>query len=59
MNIINRGNLNTYEILDPTYDQFQTLTKYENGKRIGFLTKQPSKRTSILLNRIKSNGRKK
>ena len=41
-------------ILDPTYDQFDFLPDYDSGKRAGFLTKTPSKRTLILLQRIKN-----
>lgn len=43
-------------ILDPTYDQFTFIPDYEDGTRAGFLTKKPSKRTLVLLKRIK-NGR--
>lgn len=41
------------EILDPTYDQFKGLPDYNEGTRCGFLTKNPSKRTITLLDRIK------
>lgn len=41
------------DILDPTYDQFEEIIDYSSGVRAGFLTKTPSKRTLILLNRIK------
>jgi len=41
------------QMLDPTYDQFDELPDYSNGVRAGFLTKNPSKRTKILLNKIK------
>lgn len=40
-------------ILDPTYDQFLQLPNYGNGKRAAFLTKKPSKRSKILIDRIK------
>jgi hypothetical protein len=51
-----KGNVTT--ILDPTFDQFKTLPNYDKAKRAGFLTKTPSKRTIILLERIKKNGSK-
>ena len=41
------------EILDPTKDQFDTEIPYEVGKRTGFLTKHPSKRASIIIDRVK------
>lgn len=51
-----KGNVTT--ILDPTFDQFKKLPDYTKAKRAGFLTKTPSKRTIILLNRISENGNK-
>lgn len=42
------------DILDPTYDQFPTFPNYSKGKRCGFLTKSPSKRSQILIGRIKN-----
>lgn len=39
-------------ILDPTYDQFHNFPNYDLGKRAGFLTKIPSKRSQILIARI-------
>lgn len=39
-------------ILDPTYDQFDRWPNYSNGKRCGFLTKKPSKRSRTLIARI-------
>lgn len=39
-------------ILDPTANQFKTKVPYEKGRGCGFLTKQPSKRTQTVLNRI-------
>lgn len=44
-------------IIDPTSDQFTGQLPYELGINAGFLTKTPSKRTIILLQRIK-NGLK-
>lgn len=41
------------EMLDPTYDQFPSLPNYDKGVRCGFLTKKPSKRAQILIDRIK------
>lgn len=40
-------------IIDITKDQFNFTLKYENSKGCGFLTKLPSKRTTILINKIK------
>lgn len=39
-------------IIDPTKDQFATPVPYTNGRGCGFLTKQPSKRTQTVLNRV-------
>lgn len=52
-----KGQSGVTTILDATYDQFNFMPKYEKGIGCGFLTKQPSKRTSILLNRIKNGSR--
>jgi hypothetical protein len=46
-------------ILDPTNDQFTGQLPYELGINGGFLTKTPSKRTIILMDRIKKWNRKK
>jgi hypothetical protein len=46
-------------ILDPTADQFTGQLPYELGKRAGFLTKTPSKRTLTLLSRIKNGNKTK
>lgn len=43
----------TGQIIDPTSDQFLKKPSYELGRPCGFLTKQPCKRTQIVLNRIK------
>jgi hypothetical protein len=40
------------EIIDLTYKQFKTPVIYENAKRGFFLTKEPSKRSKTLINRI-------
>lgn len=42
------------EIVDPTAEQFKTPVPYEQGKGKGFLTKQPSKRAQIVIDRVKS-----
>lgn len=39
-------------IIDPTADQFETPVPYENGKGCGFLTRDPSRRAQVLLDRI-------
>ena len=39
-------------ILDPTADQFQSPVPYEEGRGCGFLTKQPSKRAQVVLDRL-------
>src|SRR4051812_46333350 len=43
-------------IVDPTKDQFATPVPYANGRGCGFLTKQPSKRTQTVLNRVADNA---
>ena len=40
------------EIIDLTSEQFNTPVPYQNAKRGAFLTKQPSKRTKILIDRV-------
>jgi hypothetical protein len=40
-------------VYDPTVSQFKTHPPYEEGRGCGFLTKQPSKRTQKVLDRIK------
>lgn len=44
------------KIIDVTYDQFDILPDYDNGKSAAFLTKFPSKRTNTLLMRIKNGS---
>ena len=47
----------TNEIFDVTSEQYHSVGKfapYEKGRGTGFLTKFPSKRTTILIERIKS-----
>jgi len=39
-------------ILDATADQFETPVPYEQGRGCGFLTRQPSKRTQIVLDQL-------
>ena len=41
------------KVIDPTADQFKTPVPYDKAKGKGFLTKGPSKRAEILMNRIK------
>lgn len=43
------------EVIDLTKSQFKTKVPYENGRGIGFLTNKPSKRTKILIDRIKND----
>jgi hypothetical protein len=43
------------QILDPTAEQFYAMGKeppYEQGKKVDFLTKEPSKKTITIINRI-------
>ena len=35
--------------LDPTSTQFESVVPYEQGRGVGFMTKQPSKRAQVLL----------
>lgn len=42
----------TGEIIDITKKQFDFKLDYSNSRFCGFLTKEPSKRTKILINRI-------
>ena len=39
-------------ILDPTADQFRTPVPYEKGHGCGFLTRPPSARTQVILDRM-------
>lgn len=41
------------EIVDLTAEQFSTPVLYWYGRRRGFLTKKPSKRAQIVINRVK------
>ena len=46
------------KILDVTKEQYLTINKkpqYSKGKKCAFLTKQPSKRSKILINRLYEN----
>lgn len=43
-------------IVDITAEQFSTPVSYENGRRSGFLTKNPSKRAQIVMNRVLKKG---
>lgn len=45
-------NINTKEILDLTSEQFDKPIDYNNGKCCGFLTKNPSKRSKTLMERL-------
>jgi hypothetical protein len=40
------------EVLDPTADQFDRPVPYGSGRARGFLTKQPSKRAQVVIDRI-------
>ncbi len=42
----------TNEIIDMTAGQFRTTVPYDLGRGCGFLTKQPSKRAQILIERL-------
>lgn len=48
---LRRGNIH----YDPTKSQFKTPVPYHLAKGKGFLTKQPSKRAQILIERMQSN----
>jgi hypothetical protein len=41
------------EIIDPTADQFSTPVPYEQGRGVGFLTRQPSKRACVVIERLR------
>jgi hypothetical protein len=41
------------KVLDPTQEQFDGKIPYGSGKRIGFLTKRPSKRALVIMRRVK------
>jgi hypothetical protein len=41
-------------VLDPTGDQFPEPVDYAKGRRIGFLTREPSKRARLLMDRVLS-----
>ena len=43
------------EVIDLTYEQFEKPVPYHNAKRGFFLTKSPSKRTKILIDRVMIN----
>ena len=43
-------------VVDLTREQFKTIVPYEKAKRRFFLTKQPSKRSKILIDRIGDNN---
>ena len=44
------------EILDPTAEQFSERVPYELGRGSGFLTKGPSRRARIVMERVKHEG---
>lgn len=50
-------NIETKQIIDLTRKQFKTKVPYHKGIGCGFLTKKPSKRTKILLSRIKKENK--
>lgn len=41
-------------IIDPTADQFETPVDYDEGRGCGFLTKQPSRRAQVVLDRLET-----
>lgn len=47
---------NKTKIIDLTANQFKTRPKYSLAKGKGFLTKKPSKRTRILIARVKNDS---
>lgn len=44
------------QVIDHTASQFETPVPYENGVGKGFLTRQPSKRAQIVLDRLSQIG---
>jgi hypothetical protein len=42
------------ENFDLTADQFKTPVPYEKGRYVGFLTRQPSKRAQIVIDRVRA-----
>lgn len=46
----------TGEILDPTARQFDVLVPYERSKGCGFLTKGPSRRARVIMERLKNSS---
>jgi len=42
----------TGNVVDPTADQFDSLPDYDQGRRRGFLTTNPSKRAQKLLEKV-------
>ena len=57
MNIKHEGSshwflLDGNKVIDITADQFKTKPDYSKARGRGFLTKQPSKRASILIHRV-------
>ena len=45
----------TGEVVDLTASQFDTTPDYSQGRGRGFLTRQPSKRAQIVLDRMRGN----
>lgn len=41
-------------VIDPTQEQFSTSVPHEKGKRQAFLTKHPSKRAKIIMERVEN-----
>jgi hypothetical protein len=46
-------------VFDPTRDQFGERPPYEEGRGSGFLTLKPSRRARIVMQRVKTLGRKR
>ena len=44
-------------VYDPTADQFATPVPYNHGVRKGFLTKQPSRRAQVVIQRVRDELR--
>jgi len=44
------------KVIDPTVRQFKRTPLYSRGHGCGFLTRQPSKRAQIIIDRIMERG---
>lgn len=43
------------EVIDPTHDQFDDVVPYDQGKAGGFLTREPSRRARVLMDRVEGH----